>query len=107
MILTKIKILLLCLVVSEASCTFFAKHNEELSKMQPDTLNIVDSVSSATIPQEQKKVKPPVKKNPYGKLEPYESPYDNLRGWDPAMEDDMEDMGMTRYMENNDDIGWY
>ena len=32
---------------------------------------------------------------------------DNLRGWDPAMEDDMEDMGMTRYMENNDEIGWY
>ena len=44
--------------------------NMKVTKMQPDTLNIVDSVSSATIPQEQKSVKPPVKKNPYGKALP-------------------------------------
>jgi hypothetical protein len=25
---------------------------------------------------------------------------------DPASEDDMEDNGMSRYMENNDDEGW-
>ena len=31
---------------------------------------------------------------------------DNMRGWDPASEDDMEDNGMSRYMENNDDEGW-
>lgn len=32
--------------------------------------------------------------------------YDNMRGFDPASEDDMEDNGMSRYMENNDDEGW-
>ena len=32
--------------------------------------------------------------------------YDNMRGFDPASEDDMEDNGMTRYMENNDEEGW-
>ena len=31
---------------------------------------------------------------------------DNMRGFDPASEDDMEDNGMRRYMENNDDEGW-
>ena len=31
---------------------------------------------------------------------------DNLRGWDPASEDDMDDNGMSRYMDNNDDEGW-
>ena len=31
---------------------------------------------------------------------------DNLRGWDPASEDDMDDNGMSRYMENNDEEGW-
>ena len=31
---------------------------------------------------------------------------DNMRGFDPASEDDMEDNGMSRYMENNDDSGW-
>lgn len=25
---------------------------------------------------------------------------------DPASEDDMDDNGMSRYMENNDDSGW-
>ena len=34
------------------------------------------------------------------------SSYDNMRGFDPASEDDMEDNGMSRYMENNDDEGW-
>lgn len=31
---------------------------------------------------------------------------DNMRGFDPASEDDMDDNGMTRYMEANDDEGW-
>ena len=32
--------------------------------------------------------------------------YDNMRGFDPASEDDMNDNGMSRYMENNDEEGW-
>ena len=36
-----------------------------------------------------------------------ESPkYNNMRGFDPASEDDMDDNGMSRYMENNDEEGW-
>lgn len=31
---------------------------------------------------------------------------DNLRGFDPAWEDDMPDNGMSRYFENDDDEGW-
>lgn len=34
------------------------------------------------------------------------SSYDNMRGFDPASEDDMDDNGMSRYMENDDDGGW-
>ena len=30
----------------------------------------------------------------------------NMRGSDPASEDDMDDNGMSRYMENNDEEGW-
>ena len=36
----------------------------------------------------------------------YDNDDDNLRGWDPASEDDMDDNGMSRYMENNDEEGW-
>ena len=32
--------------------------------------------------------------------------YDNMRGFDPASEDDGDDNGMSRYMENDDDEGW-
>ena len=34
------------------------------------------------------------------------SNYDNMRGFDPASEDDMDDNGMSRYMENDDEEGW-
>lgn len=30
----------------------------------------------------------------------------NMRGFDPASEDDLPDNGMNRYMENNDEEGW-
>ena len=36
----------------------------------------------------------------------YEEEYNNMRGFDPASEDDMDDNGMSRYMENNDEEGW-
>ena len=35
-----------------------------------------------------------------------EEDYDNMRGFDPASENDMDDNGMSRYMENNDEEGW-
>ena len=35
----------------------------------------------------------------------YKEP-DNMRGFDPASEDDMDDNGMSRYMENDDEEGW-
>lgn len=31
---------------------------------------------------------------------------ENMQGFDPASEDDMDDNGMTRYMEANDEEGW-
>ena len=36
----------------------------------------------------------------------HSSSSDNMRGFDPASEDDMDDNGMSRYMENTDDEGW-
>ena len=42
---------------------------------------------------------------PHGKGRPLHKP-DNMRGFDPASEDDMDDNGMSRYMENNDEEGW-
>lgn len=67
-----------------------------------------DTVSSA-IPEEspKEKVKPSVPISPSSSSRSHKSTdYDNMRGFDPASEDDMEDNGMSRYMENNDEEGW-
>ena len=59
--------------------------------------SIVDSVGEKEAPQERRE----------GVTErQVEGEYDNMRGFDPAWEDDMEDNGMRRFMENNDDEGW-
>ena len=42
---------------------------------------------------------------PHAKGRPHHE-HDNMRGFDPASEDDMDDNGMSRYMENDDDEGW-
>ena len=42
---------------------------------------------------------------PHEKGRPPREP-DNMRGFDPASEDDMDDNGMSRYMDNNDEEGW-
>lgn len=31
---------------------------------------------------------------------------DDIRGFDPASEDDIDDNGLSRYMENDDEKGW-
>ena len=49
--------------------------------------------------------KPMSVRNSSGSSEVHSSS-DNMRGFDPASEDDMDDNGMRRFMENNDEEGW-
>ena len=50
---------------------------------------------------------PPPPPGDDGRHHPHHGPKpDNMRGFDPASEDDMDDNGMSRYMENNDEEGW-
>ena len=46
------------------------------------------------------------KVNSTGKVNSTSSDYNNMRSFDPASENDMDDNGMSRYMENNDEEGW-
>ena len=66
-----------------------------------------DKPDTAYVPKSEK----PSKKQNYGttKSRSHNSSvddYDNMRGFDPASEDDMDDNGMSRYMENDDEEGW-
>lgn len=70
---------------------------------------IVTPDSSSYSPRTQSNGRSPIKElnNSKNKNEiRHKSSYDNMRGFDPASEDDMNDNGMSRYMENNDDEGW-
>ena len=84
-----------------------------------DSIDIVDSEHSDTLhhpspdefedghmpppPPEGKGFNGPPPPPPHGRG--HHKP-DNMRGFDPASEDDMDDNGMSRYMENNDEEGW-
>ena len=56
-------------------------------------------------PPDGKRFNGPPPPSPHEKGRPPHEP-DNMRGFDPASEDDMDDNGMRRYMENNDEEGW-
>ena len=84
----------------ESSLALQEAHSKE-SYQQPDTI----------VTEEEKELQEEVKKpsNPTSSSSSRSqksSNYDNMRGFDPASEDDMDDNGMSRYMENDDEEGW-
>ena len=84
----------------EYSPTLIETQSEE-SYQQPDTAVIED------VKGQQEGVKASTAPTSSSSSRSHESDdYDNMRGFDPASEDDMDDNGMSRYMENNDDEGW-
>lgn len=108
--------LLACLLVLIFSACVRQSHttNEQVSVVSvQDSVSITkeDVVSESAVPQEpitNTKSSTPSPKPASSKHVSHttKSESDNLRGWDPASEDDMDDNGMTRYMENYDDEGW-
>ena len=81
----------------EYSPTLKETQSEE-SYQQPDTA-VTEEVKEL-----QEEVKVPSTPTSSASSRSHESSsYVNMRGFDPASDDDMEDNGMSRYMENNDD----
>ena len=70
----------------------------------PDT--IASSVRERVPTMEEKPSTPTSSSSASSSRSRKSSSYDNMRGFDPASENDMDDNGMSRYMENNDDEGW-
>ena len=72
------------------------------------TIHQIDLIEDSTPPPpppDGRRFNGPPPPPPHEKGRPPHEP-DNMRGFDPASEDDMEDNGMSRYMENNDEEGW-
>ncbi len=76
---------------------------------QPEVEELSDSdTASTTVQKEENKHKEKLSLtvNSPSSTSHKSSGYDNMRGFDPPSEEDMEDNGMSRYMENNDEEGW-
>ena len=73
-----------------------------VEQSEPD--NMASSVQNE-IPKVEEKTSVPVSSSSSSRSY-NSSSNDNMRGFDPASEDDMNDNGMSRYMENNDEEGW-
>ena len=71
---------------------------------QPDTVAMSANVTNNSVNEEHKPSS--VCSSSSSSSRSHKHRYDNMRGFDPASEDDMEDNGMSRYMENNDEDGW-
>ena len=105
----------------------FPSPDFELERGVERTETVADTVMNETAPEEEKVIeKTPVvapeskkgsgssssaKSKSYSSTKSSRSSssmrrIDNMRGFDPASENDMDDNGMSRYMENNDDEGW-
>ena len=71
-----------------------------------DTSTTADSEQKDTPKMEEKKSVPVSSSSPSSSRSSRSGSYDNMRGFDPASENDMDDNGMSRYMDNYDDEGW-
>ena len=72
------------------------------------TIHQIDLIEDSTPPPpppDGRRFNGPPPPPPHEKGRPHHEP-DNMRGFDPASEDDMDDNGMSRYMDNNDEEGW-
>ena len=89
-----------------ASCSSKKGSNEVYVK-DVDSVAVMDSMRPDMPPPPPDGMRPggPPPPPPHGKGRPPHKP-DNMRGFDPTSEDDMDDNGMSRYMENNDEEGW-
>ncbi|MBR5377599.1 MAG: hypothetical protein IK135_00580 [Bacteroidales bacterium] len=76
--------------------------------VEEETARVVDTLKTTETRQKAEETKAPSTPASSSASHPHKSSsYDNMRGFDPASEDDKEDNGMSRYMENNDEEGWY
>lgn len=94
-----------------ANCTGKAPEpapKDDVEERWSERVEEVDTVAQKEEPVKEKSVKStstPSRSSTYSSSRRNDD-YDNMRGFDPASEDDMDDNGMRRYMENNDEEGW-
>ena len=105
--------IIICIMVLMLSCCNKSKQelppsDGEDSWGEKYQKEIIDTIKTVKVeaPMEKHQTKSRVSTSNSGSYASDDKDYDNMRGWDPASEDDTDDNGMSRYMENNDEEGW-
>lgn len=98
----------LILMLTFAACGDVAKKSKIEASPQPSHVGEGDGTIEVReeTPKVEEKPSAPVSSSPSSSSYHSSSSYDNMRGFDPASEDDGDDNGISRYMENDDEEGW-
>ena len=94
------------LILIFTSCENKTKHAESVVFDKQSVVEQSAPDTTSSVQEEAPKTEAPVSSSSSSSHSQKSSSYDNMRGFDPASEDDMDDNGMSRYMENNDEEGW-
>lgn len=113
--------IIICIMVLVLSCGNKNKHQDKLFDQKKEESSLIsdegkarrDSVgknlledAAKVASSESSSIRRKASRSRYSSDDDDKKEYDNMRGFDPASEDDIEDNGMSRYMENNDEEGW-
>ena len=93
--------LLAALVLTFVSCS----NRKRPSEYYPRSSSSYDSYTEP-VKYESTAPKPTESNSSSGRSRHEDEELDNMRGFDPASEDDMDDNGMQRYFDSNDDEAW-
>ena len=96
---------ILAIMLTFLACGNKSRQVESTTLKERDYYNI-DSLPSMDKSDEGKYDNIPSPSDDGRHLPHHGSNFDNMRGFDPASEDDMDDNGMQRYFDANDDEAW-
>ncbi len=98
--------LLATLVLALVSCSNRKQPSEYYSRSSSSYDSYTETVKHDSGKYESTAPKSTESYNSLGRSRHEDKELDNLRGFDPASEDDMDDNGMQRYFDANDDESW-
>lgn len=96
--------LMLVLTLFIVACENKSRHTGQIVYDNQSVVEQFVPDTTSSVQEESPKTTAPVRFSSSSSHKSYS--YDNMRGFDPASEDDMDDNGMSRYMDNNDEEGW-
>jgi len=98
--------LLATLVLALLSCSNRKHPSEYYPRSSSSYDSYTETVKHDSVKYESTAPKPTESYGPSARSRHEDKELDNMRGFDPASEDDMDDNGMQRYFDANDDEAW-